>query len=114
MLISERKLRKTIKSVLLEDYEVTFKGVDEFVNAIQSALNTVLSYGRGEYEMVTALLMLFKGSSYSFVDLESFNEDLQNKNQDLFNHLSKLVHSKEPGHKSLINRVYWKMDSALD
>ena len=114
MLISERKLRETIRSVLHENYEVTFKSVDQFVNQIQSALNTVLEYGKGEYEMMTALLMLFKDSSYSFVDLESFNEDLQDKNQDLLNHLSNLVHSTDPGHIKLINGVYWKMDSALD
>ena len=34
MLISERKLRKTIKSVLLEDYEIQFKSVSDFVNEI--------------------------------------------------------------------------------
>tara|TARA_B000000557_G_C20758099_1_gene436104 strand:- start:703 stop:1047 length:345 start_codon:yes stop_codon:yes gene_type:complete len=114
MLISERKLRKTIRSVLLENYEVTFKSVDQFVDLIQNALNTVSRYGRGEYEMMIALLMLFKDSSYSFVDLERFNEDLQNKNQDLLDHLSNIVHSTDPGHIKLIDDVYSKIDTALD
>tara|TARA_B100000035_G_scaffold267058_1_gene239948 strand:- start:385 stop:729 length:345 start_codon:yes stop_codon:yes gene_type:complete len=114
MLISERKLRETIRSVLLEDYVVTFNNVDEFIGSIQNHLNTVLAYGRGELEMMKALLMLFKDSLYSFNDLESFSEDLQNKDPDLLNHLSNLVKSKTPGHIKLINDVYWEMDSALD